>query len=227
MATRADLRTRVRIHLNEASARYWADADINEYIYQGIRELARRIIVESSTASNGTLTAEQDYVALPTGFRRLIAVRINGNPVHLTTIEELVANDADLAATGTPTHYYLGDMHTSAPKLYLWPTPEAGSAYAYRLWYVTGLSDLSADNVEPAFPSAHHDILVYKGVALGWAKGGRDMAQSAGWEADWRTERDAAIADMMRAFGPQSGIQIRYVDPEVPPMSNTWNPLEQ
>ena len=73
MTTRAEIRQRIRDELNDnASAKLWSDALLNQWIVEGLRELGRRLGLEKTTSL--TSVASQEAYGLPTDTLEVIRV---------------------------------------------------------------------------------------------------------------------------------------------------------
>lgn len=220
---RETIRTAARELLNEATASFWSNTELDRWLNFGIQDINTVIRVESNSTTEGNTVAATSTISLGAGVIRIFAARLNGNPLARTTIQELVALDADLSATGTPTHYYqTRNSSTGVIVVNLWPIPDA--VYAYTIWTLNELAELSADNQSPALPVRHHPKFVNKILSMAYSKGGRDPGAASGYSQEWKADLRAIVADLMN--NQEEGYTVRYVDLENPRPSSTWNPLE-
>lgn len=220
---RTAIRTAARELLNEATASFWSNTELDRWLNFGIQDINAVIRVESNTTTTGNTVADTATISLAAGVIRIFAARLNTDPLKRTTIQELVALDADLAATGTPTHYYqTRDATTGVIVVNLWPIPD--KAYAYTIWTLNELAELTADGQSPALPVRHHHRFVNKILSMAYSKGGRDPGAASGYSREWIQDLRAIVADLMN--NQEEGYTVRYVDLENPRPSSTWNPLE-
>lgn len=132
LANQSEIITSVRRLINEATASFWSDDEISEWIDEGQEIFANETGLLSSYYTV-TLTASDinndrevrlnsDFIAFDEG-----GVLYNGEPLiptNIKTLDEWYGDWRD--KTGTPTHYYIrGDY------IGFYPAPSAGDTIAY------------------------------------------------------------------------------------------------
>jgi hypothetical protein len=212
--------------LNEPVASFWQDTELNDWINWAIRELAAMIRVESNNSITGNTVNGTGTLTLGAGVMRIVTVRANSTPLKRIVLADVVRLNLDLTAKGSPTHYYTTiDGSTGALVMNWYPIPDA--AYAYQVYTVNELTDLTSDTgagSTPAFPARHHHRLLSKVWAMAYAKGGRDYGASTGFSQQWeKVDLPTIVADLMNT--QDEGYTIRYVDPEQP-SPGSFNPLD-
>jgi len=107
-----------------------------------------------------TLTADDDYVTLPTDVRRIRHARLNTDPT--TVLQFLTPNAADdlwsSNGTGKPKYYSV-----AGNEIYLRPTPD--SAYVLEIDYIASISSLSATNTTNTILTRHPDVYLHGTLA--------------------------------------------------------------
>lgn len=142
MATLLNVRTRVRTALEETTARFWQDSNLDAWINDALRDIARRAEVIQSFNTSVTIVAGTAKYTLPTNVIRVH--RVEFKPSSQTSIYPLEASSyqsmdamwgVNQAASGKPSYYVLWGMPPSL-QMQLYPVPsEAGllNLYYYRL----------------------------------------------------------------------------------------------
>jgi hypothetical protein len=167
MSTRATLRQAIRDELNDnAATKLWADALLNGYIVEAIREYGRELPREASATL--TVVANQEAYALPADFVRAIRVEQPNGVLRfpLTTMRTYDGTGTGFAALidfenrvgqggGKPGY------RIWAGSILLDPIPtSAGSSEDVRLEYLAAYAEPSADGSTIATPAVDDDLLV-------------------------------------------------------------------
>lgn len=139
-----------------------------------------RLEISDGTAS---LVADQNYITLPTGFLRILSVRIGTTRLRRTTPERFADFEAtgDEIETGTPVWF------TDKPPTDLWvtPTPDADETDAVAVRYVPLPATLSGTDEPELIPEGYHELLLERAVAFVAPREGLpDEAASATLMAD-------------------------------------------
>ena len=149
------LRTKVRRRLDENTARFWADEDLNDWINEGAREVARRAEVLQHTSTINAVGGVQQY-SLPNDTYRVHRVEWSRDGTQSTTLEYRDFNSMDevwwssqRTSRGDP---YWFTMWGFPPQLNLivYPTPDVNIASAFKVFYyrLPGLALADAQVVE-------------------------------------------------------------------------------
>lgn len=139
----SDIRTDVRSRLDEPTARMWSDAELNRWINEGLRDLARRTETLLSYYTNIPLIANVAKYAMPADVirvHRLEFVPTGSNqtyPIQLSTYQEMdqVWGVSQQIQRSYP---YYAVMWGFAPNIVIqfYPVPSQGGGlnlYYYRL----------------------------------------------------------------------------------------------
>lgn len=164
MATLLEARTDVRAHLGEITARQWTDAQLNVWINEGLRDIARRTeTIQSFNATIATVAGTPEYTALADMLRihRIEYVPTGGPvyPVQLTTYDELdqVWGLYPNTTNGIPVYAALWGF-PPAVKIRLYPVPSAAgvlNVFYYRLPAVA-----AADGTTLEVLAGYEDLIV-------------------------------------------------------------------
>lgn len=135
--------------------------------------------IDSTDTSKSTV-ANTATVAIPTGAREIISIKITGDTEYEIipkTIDWYERQDTTTANTGVPVYYV-----RYGSNILFWPTPD--DAYALRVRYRGLPADMSSDNDTPVIPAEWHDTIVmlaasYAAFALGMAQRGQELKNEA------------------------------------------------
>lgn len=166
-ATLAQLRSRVRDRLDEASARHWTNAQIDSWINDGAEDIAR---VTESLLATGTISAvagTQTYSLASLTPSPIRIHRIEYQRTGETTKYPLEARDFSVmddtwglsqsTHSGTPAYWTAWGFHPSMT-LYLYPTPNA--AGTIRLFYYRLPTRRSSDGDTIEIPDGWENLAV-------------------------------------------------------------------
>ena len=154
--------------LQTAVANFMARSDLTSQIPDFItmaesrmsRELETR---EQEKRSQATLTAGNEYIALPNDFREVREVKINASPTRVLTYYSPAALDSMYSSNGQgmPEGYSIVGL-----EMKLRPIPD--SAYTSEIIYIGSLPSLSA-TVTPTLFLRSPDLYLYGALSEGYA----------------------------------------------------------
>ena len=182
MTTRAEIRQRIRDELNDnASAKLWGDALLNQWIVEGLRELGRRLGLEKTTSL--TSVASQEAYGLPADTLEVIRVE---HPASVMRVPGGLRSGDGAVDGGGP-----GNVPGTSPspsryelfggQLVLVPAP-ATTGDEIRVRYRGAYAEPSTDVAVLDVPARDEDLVVAYacGRALQWV--GTDEAKRRGFE---------------------------------------------
>lgn len=153
MATRATIRTAARTELQEATAGFWSDAELNTWFDEANADITVATKQEA-TATLTTVSGTESY-SLPADFylaRRVELQFIAGSPSNWF---EVIPYSLDLrrpgdplntaTLTSTPIGYYIFNN-----KIYFVPIPD--QAYSGTLYYFKNATQSTQDSDTPSYP---------------------------------------------------------------------------
>lgn len=164
MATLSDVRTKVRDRLDESTATFWTDAQLNRWINDGMREVARLTETLQTTsdiavtASDGTYTAPTDALRIyraefkPTGQSNVYPLEYR----DFNTMDE-VWWSSQTTTTGTPALFTMWGFVPSLT-IQLYPVPSV--AGTLKVFYYKLPTAVSADNDTIECPAGWEDLIV-------------------------------------------------------------------
>lgn len=142
MTTLATFRTRIRDRLDEASARFWTDAQLNTWINEAAEDIARRTETIQDYDDLSVLAGTREYTLdddvlrvyraeyIPTGQSERYPLEYRA----MNAMDAIWQNQQAISA-GVPSYYTIWGF-SPANKIVLYPTPSlAGTlkTYVYRL----------------------------------------------------------------------------------------------
>lgn len=164
MATLAQLRAQVRVRLDETTATAWTDAEINGWINEGVRDVARRSETLQISTPISVVAGTQEYTA-PSDLARLY--RAEFKPTNSTSIYPLTYRDfnnmdavwwtSKTSVQSTPELFTLWGYPPSL-KIILYPKPsQSGTLTVY---YYQVPADVTADGATIPVPNGWEDLVV-------------------------------------------------------------------
>ena len=159
------VRTKVRRRLDEVSARFWADADLTDWINEASREVARRAETLQTTQTLNVTGGQQEYT-LPVDVLRVHRVEFARDNSNVQPLEYRDFNTMDSIWWGsqrsTPGDPYWFTMWGFPPtlKLIVYPTPSTSIAAGFKIFYyrLPAVAAADADPVE--VPAGWDDVIV-------------------------------------------------------------------
>jgi hypothetical protein len=171
MATLLELRTRVRSYLDEPDARFWTDAELNNWINQAYffayMEFVQAFENYFATVVFQNITAGVDTYALPANFDKFrLLERVINNTVTIPLQEFNRIETSNLISSFTATNSYLPTYRFVGPNFVLEPMPQVTITNGLRLEYVPGAAPLVADGDSPVstFLNQWQELIVLKAV---------------------------------------------------------------
>jgi len=161
---RGTIRTNARYKLNETSAKFWTDAELNSYINEGNRYYWSLLILAQDPLTiketNLTITSGTESIALPSDFIkiRLIERAFDSYDIPLKYKERY--DTANGTSTSSAGNTYLPSYRVMGSNLILEPTPQSTLTNGLVFTYFYQTADLDDDTDSPEFNAHHHDILV-------------------------------------------------------------------
>ena len=216
MTTRAEIRQRIRDELNDnASAKLWSDALLNQWVVEGLREIGRRLGLEKTTSL--TSVASQEAYGLPADTLEVTRVE---HPASVMRVPgglrsgEGTTDGAGVAtiAGASPSRYEL-----FGGQLVLVPPPST-SGDEIRVRYRGAYAEPSTDGAVLDVPARDENLMVAYACsrALQWV--GTDEAKRQGFErsrgadpAALRREYERDLVRMLRERRSHVGAARRLV----------------
>lgn len=170
MATLLELRTKARRRLDELTARFWADADLDDWINEGARDLARRAEVLQTTDTITAIAGQQQY-ALPTDVLRVHRVEWSrqgtfDSTAQITALEYRPFNTMDsvwwssqMTTTGDP-YWYTMWGYPPTLNLILYPVPDETVAQGLKVYYYRSPATATADGDTVEVLGGWDDLIV-------------------------------------------------------------------
>lgn len=168
---RSELRTNMRLLLNEETAGFWSDADLNKCVNmacQKVNSIVSGIKEDYFTASATFVTvANTKSYNLPTDCRfvRRMEIYDTSDTGKIYKVDEIKFPQTEAQGpwpypyTGRPIGYYLIGTHFD-----LHPIPDG--VYNMRIYYDTRKNDLSTESDSPSIPTDFHDSVVFWSCVL-------------------------------------------------------------
>jgi hypothetical protein len=164
VATLLELRTRVRVRLDEATATAWSDSEINGWINEGARDVARRSETLQVSANIAVTAGTQEYTA-PSDMSRLY--RAEFTPTGSTSVYSLTYRDfnnldavwwtAKQTTQSTPELFTLWGYPPSL-KIILYPKPSQNGTLT--VYYYRVPADVTSDGATVPVPNGWEDLVV-------------------------------------------------------------------
>lgn len=164
-----DIRTNARDLLDESTASYWPDAQLNRFINRAYRYYWMWLIEQNVPGILKTTTlnivADTATIALPSDFvkARLVERVFDSYTVPLRYFERYDTINRTDGTSVNDIIGYLPDYHFVGSNLVLEPTPSDSQTGGIKLTYYYIPTELSSDSdvPNPMLPSLYHDLLVY------------------------------------------------------------------
>lgn len=148
------IRTDVRNRLSETSARYWTDSELDSWINEAARDIARRCEVLQDRQDITAISGTQEY-ALPESTLRIH--RVEYRPTGSTEVFPLEYRDfnsmdsvwwtGQSQAQSTPRYFTLWGFPPSL-KLIVFPKPQVGGTFKVFYYRLPTVPPLGTSNVE-------------------------------------------------------------------------------
>lgn len=182
---RSEIRTDVRTLLNEPTAAFWTDANLNTYINKA-NQRVNSIIASTredyftQAATFSTIANTKSYT-FPTDCRfiRRMEVYSTSDASDIEKIDEMkfprveMQSDWPFPEPGRPKRYTVYGTQFN-----LEPIPDG--IYTMRIYYDSRKDDLALDSESPSSPSDFHDLIVYWTTVLALAQNKEDASEFVG-----------------------------------------------
>lgn len=172
-----EIRSMARTWLNEPTASFWTDAELNRFIDYGSKKLDRTIITLDRNmmlpSVTFTTTANTKAYGLPTDFQSMVRLEhyVASDVSDIDKIDEIrfprVEGQGEwpVSSTGKPSRYFIRDK-----QIEFLPCPD--DAYTIRLYYNKLQTAMTVDTDIPPSPSDFHDMIALWAVILALPKNG-------------------------------------------------------
>lgn len=177
------IRSQIRNIIIEPQPGLWADAELNQYINDGLSDLTS--VARQVKLSEITVPALTPTVALPTDFYEPFDVRWRDAQGNVFVMGMAQGNFVPSQETGNPPFEYAIDEASSLIRL--WPVPSGDGTLEFA--YFKTLAELAGDSDVPEIPSRWHRLLVLYGAAAAMQKNGD--ANAAQYFAQYAAGRQA------------------------------------
>lgn len=171
MATLGALRGRVRSYLDEPTAAFWSDAELNNYINQAYfynyMELVDAYENYFAQVVSINIVAGTDTYALPANFDKIrLLERVVDNAVTIPLQEFNRIEASNLINTFTATNLFLPTYRFSGGNFILEPMPQVSITNGLRLEYVPAPVAMAIDADQPNANFLDHwqEIIVLRAV---------------------------------------------------------------
>lgn len=205
MATLADIRTDVRSHLDEATARQWTDTELNRWINEAARDIARRSESLQVTEDVTAVVDQQEYT-LPTDVIRLYRVEWRpdaGGGIYTMEYRDFNSMDSvwwsqQATGSGYPVWFTLWGY---PPSLKLTVYPKPSQAGTFKVFYYGLPADAAADGTTVAVPEGWQDLIALYAEYVALRKDADPRWQEA---KGLYEERLGALLDVTRRWTDQA-----------------------
>lgn len=208
VAQMSDLVADLRSHLDEANARMWSDVELERWLNEGLRDVARRAEVIQDTATVNVVSGTQQY-ALSSGnlanMTRVYRVEWvpNANSIYPLEYRDFSNMDSvwwtqQKTTQGYPYWYTMWGFPPSV-KLILYPTPSQNGTL--NVYYYRTMADVTG-TATVEIPNGWHDLAVLYAeyVALRKDSDARWMEAKQLYE-----DRLGELIDLTRRWTDQAG----------------------
>jgi len=195
--------------LKTAIANFLARDDLTDQIPNFIQLAEARMSRELETReqekrATATLTASDEYIALPSDLREVREVKINTNPVRVLTYHSPSSLDTSYSASavGVPQGFSIVGV-----EMKLRPIPD--SAYTAEIVYIGSLGSIS-DTVTPTLFLRSPDLYLYGALAEAYAYL-LDEGRAAQYDQKFSRGIDEVKRDEQRAHYGTGGLHIQSI----------------
>jgi len=161
----SDIRNRVRDTLNESTALFWTDAELNRFINDGERDVAIKSLCLESILSKTTTASTRTIDIYRVKVLHIEYIPASGTPIGLVKIIPKQLGHLNLNTT-IPQYWF-----PWAKKIGIEPLPDA--AYDLNV-YVASLPtiEMSADTDEPQIPDEFQELIIQYAIWKALCKDG-------------------------------------------------------
>ena len=182
---RSEIRTNVRLLLNESTAGFWADADLDKCIDMAnakVNSIISSVREDFFTVSATfpTVAGQRSY-AMPSDCRfiRRMEIYDASNSNNILKLEEFrfprieASGPWPFQSSGQPVGYVVRGEQFDL-------LPICDAVYTLRLYYDVRQDNLSGDSSSPSSPSDYHDAIVFWSCVLATMINGNPQEDSTG-----------------------------------------------
>lgn len=210
METLSTLRGRVRVRVDEASAQFWADTDLDQWINEAARDIARRSETLQATTEFDATADTQEYT-LPTDVIKVHRAEYANNTDRdtVTPLEYRDYNTMDsvwwsqqVQSRGDPYWFTMWGFPPSL-KMVVYPTPSDTVTNGFKVFYyrLPAAATTDGDNIE--IPQGWEDLAEDYCEYMALRKDGDPRWQEA--KQLYEQKIDGFI-DMTRRWTDQAGV---------------------
>ncbi len=156
------LRTDVRQRLDETTQRFWSDQELNRWIEEGARDLARRAELLQDRFTIATTTGTQEYT-MPTDLFRAHRAEWTPDGVNIYPLEQRSVQEMDvvwgtqrLTQSSYPNYWSLWGFPPQL-KVLLFPVPSQTGTLT--IWYYRAPTQTSQDTDPVDVPTGWEDLI--------------------------------------------------------------------
>lgn len=180
------MRAKARILLDESSAVFWSDDEINWYVNIAYKQYYQHLVFSDFNRLRTTgllsIVSGTETIALPTGCLSAAMLErvFDTKTIPLEYKERF---EAPNLTSGADTSYYLPTWTVRGANIVLEPTPSASFSNGLKIHYYPEPTEMTVDANTPdaGFISTWHDMLPVKAAIL--AKEGRQESDTAGLQS--------------------------------------------
>lgn len=162
--TLLNVRDRVRVAVEESTARFWQNTDLNNWINDALRDIARRAEVIQSFNTSVSIVAGTNKYNLPTNVIRVHRVEFDPTgssmiyPLEASTYQQMDSMwGVNQSSAGNPRFYVLWGMPPNL-QIQLYPVPSVGGTLNLFYYRLPATASLDADVLE--VPEGWDDCIV-------------------------------------------------------------------
>ncbi len=207
MTTLSEIRQQVRDRIDESNAKFWTNTQIDSWINEGARDLARRGEVLQTRSTITSVAGTQEYT-LPTDVVRVYRVEYEDSGGQIWPLEYRDFNNMDSVwwtrqATTESSRPYWFTMWGYPPTLSLvvYPTP-ANSDEIIRIFYYSVPANVTGDGDTVACPQGWEDCIVLYAEYVALRKDGDPRWQEAKMLYEERVDQ---MMNLTRRWSDQAG----------------------
>lgn len=165
MTTLADLRTDVRNHVDENDPTFWQDSELDRWVNEALREVARRSETLQAVQSY-TIEADRESYPCPEDMLRIYSVEYRQSQGTTLNLDYMRFNDLqDFSSRtnsgGTPQWWSMWGFPgtTDTDQLFIVPIPSETISDGLRVYYYRLPRELADDEDEADIPAGWEDLV--------------------------------------------------------------------
>lgn len=192
--TRTACKTKIRTLLNEPSARFFTEANLNEWVDDAVRDISIKTFCNQAIGTTIETVISSANIDFPTTL----------NTTNICTLHVQTLIDSNRTSIEYVPLNLLGRVDTNMPKFSCWqqkivmnPIPTA--VYTYTPYLVLEARQTAAGDLN--LPNAYHHLVIWYGVAMGREKR-RDLESAASWFTAYQQELDRIYQRITGIYSP-------------------------